>query len=48
MLPKQGLEGGQLREPVYTVARYLQSLGHKPADWPVKFDADFFGRNGDN
>jgi hypothetical protein len=47
MLPKQGLSGGQLREPVYTVARYLQKLGHQPSDWPTAFDADFFGRIGD-
>jgi hypothetical protein len=48
MLPKQGLEGGQLREPVYTVARYLQQLGHKPTDWPNGVASDFFGRIGDN
>jgi hypothetical protein len=48
MLPKQGLASGELREPAYTVARYLKKLGHQPADWPVAFGADYFGRVGDN
>ncbi len=46
MLPKQGLDAGQLREPIYTVARYLQQIGIKPKDWPTVAD-DFFVRVGD-
>ena len=46
MLPKQGLDAGQLREPIYTVARYLQQIGTTPSDW-ASVPADFFVRVGD-
>jgi hypothetical protein len=43
-LPKQGLEAGQLREPLHTVVRYLDAQGFKPADWGNSLTAEFFGR----
>ena len=47
MLPKQSLEGGDLREPVNTIARYFKQAGFKPKDWGKNIDETWFVRVGD-
>ena len=47
MYPLQALERGELREPLNTVARYFNQIGHKPQDWNTKITEEWFVRVGD-
>jgi hypothetical protein len=47
MYPAQALAKGTLREPLNSIARYWEQLGHKPNDWGTTLTEEWFGRVGD-
>ncbi len=47
MYPAQALAKGTLREPLNSIARYWEQIGHKPADWGVTLTEEWFVRVGD-